>query len=106
MARTKTQNTDHSYFRAAERCGWSRKKAREMMKLASRYGTAVGNMPPGPIRNYLSKKQWSNPSKRIKLYQKYIFIFCSTSTRCITVYPLPVELSGESEKKDEKFIIY
>ena len=92
MSRIKTNNTDHAYFRAAERCGWGKKKAREMMKLASRYGTAVGNMEAGPIRNYLAQKQWGNPHKRIKLYQDFIFVFCSTSTRCITVYPLPEEL--------------
>ena len=105
MSRVKTQNTDHSYFRAAERCGWGKKKAREMMKMASRYGKSYGHFPEGPIRDFLEKKQYGSPSKRIKLYQNYIFVFCSTSTRCITVYPLPPELSGESEKKDE-FIIY
>jgi len=92
MSRMRTNNTDHSYIRAAERCGWSRKKAREMMKLASRYGVAVGNMEAGPIRNYLAQKQWGNPHKRIKLYQNYIFVFCSTSTKCITVYPLPTDI--------------
>ena len=105
MARVKTQNTDHSYLRAAERCGWGKKKAREMMKMASRYGKSYGHFPEGPIRDFLEKKQFGSPSKRIKLYQNYIFVFCSTSTRCITVYPLPAELSGESEKNNE-FIIY
>ena len=104
MSRVKTQNTDHSYERAAMRCGWSRKKAREMMKLASRYGTAPGNLPEGPIKNFLAARQ-DFTRRRVKLYQGYVFIFCSTSTRCITVYPLPPELSGESEKKNE-FIIY
>ena len=99
MARIKTQNTDHSYLRAAERCGWSKRKAREMMKAASRYGMAVGNMQPSLLRNYLAQKQWGNPHKRIKLYQNYIFVFCSTSTRCITVYPVPAEFLEESEKK-------
>ena len=93
MSRIRTTNTDHSYIRAAERCGWGKKKAREMMKLASRYGTAVGNMENGSIRNYLAQKQWGNPHKRIKLYMNYIFVFCSTSTRYITVYPLPTELT-------------
>jgi protein tyrosine phosphatase (PTP) superfamily phosphohydrolase (DUF442 family) len=92
MSRVKTQNTDHSYFRAAERCGWGKKKAREMMKLASRYGMAYAHLAAGPVRDFLERKQIGNPHKRIKLYQDFIFVFCSTSTKCITVYPLPEEL--------------
>jgi protein tyrosine phosphatase (PTP) superfamily phosphohydrolase (DUF442 family) len=97
MSRVKTQNTDHSYIRAAERCGWGKKKAREMMKQASRFGIAAGNISPSPLQEYVAKKQYGNPYKRIKLYQGYIFVFCSTSTRCITVYPVPKELLEESE---------
>ena len=100
MSRVKSSNTDHSYLRAAERCGWYPKKAREMMKMASRYGKSVGNIEPGPIKNYMAQKQWGNPHKRVKLYQGYIFVFASTSTRCITVYPLPDELK-EGETKNE-----
>ena len=92
MSRVKTQNTDHSYLRAAERCGWGKKKARDIMKLAQRYGKCVGNLDPGPIKNYLAKKQWGNPHKRIKLYENHIFVFASTSTKCITVYPVPDEI--------------
>ena len=54
-------------------------------------------MEPGPEKDFVSKKQQGNPHKRIKLYQGYVFVFCSTSTKCITVYPLP-DLAGESEK--------
>jgi len=89
MSRTRTQNTVHSYERAAERCGWSKRKAKEMMKLASRYGTAAGNIPPGPIQDWVMARQVST-HRRIKLYQGYIFVFASTSTRCITVYPMPL----------------
>lgn len=96
MSRVKTQNTDHSYMRAAERCGWHRKKAREMMRLASRYGIAPGNMQPGPIKDFLSARQ-DFTHRRIKLYQGYVFVFCSTSTRCITVYPLPDNLLQKNE---------
>lgn len=92
MSRIKTNNTDHAYFRAAERCGWGKKKAREMMKLASRFGVSAGNIVSGPLQEYVARKQYGNPSKRIKLYQDYIFVFCSTSTRCITVYPVPEEI--------------
>jgi len=99
MSRVKTTNTDHSYLRAAERCGWGKKKAREMMKQASRFGTSAGNMEPSPLQAYIAKKQYGNPHKRIKLYQGYIFVFASTSTKCITVYPVPDEFTGESEKE-------
>ena len=99
MSRVKTQNTDHSYLRAAERCGWHKKKAREMMKMASRYGKSYGHFSDGPVKDFLERKQSGNPSKRIKLYQNYVFVFCSTSTRCITVYPLPDELFQKNETK-------
>ena len=97
MSRVKTQNTDHSYLRAAERCGWGKKKAREMMKMASRYGKSYGHFADGPVKEFLEKKQFGNPSKRIKLYQNYVFVFCSTSTKCITVYPLPNTLFQRTE---------
>ena len=100
MSRVKTTNTDHSYLRAAERCGWGKKKAREMMKQASRFGISAGNLPPGPEKNFLAKKQYGSPSKRIKLYQGYVFVFCSTSTRCITVYPLPDLAESEIEPNE------
>ena len=86
MSRTKTQNTDHSYDRAAERCGWSKQKATTMMRLAQRYGKCFGNLPEGPLREFLEKKQ-AKQARRIKYYAGYIFVFSSTSTRCITVYP-------------------
>lgn len=91
MARNKVRNTDHSYLRAAQRCGWGKRKARGMMQQASRFGISAGNMAPGPERDFLEKKQWGSPTKRIKFYQGYIFVFCSTSTRCITVYPYEEE---------------
>lgn len=96
MSRVKTQNTDHSYYRAAERCGWGKKKARDIMKRASRYGKAPGNLTPGPVKDYLVRKQVCT-NKRIKLFENHVFVFCSTSTRCITVYPLPDELLQKNE---------
>jgi len=99
MSRVKTQNTDHSYIRAAERCGWSKKKAREMMRLASRYGTAAGNLQPGPVKDFITARQECT-HRRIKLYQGYVFVFASTSTKCITVYPL--EIGKELQETEEK----
>lgn len=93
MSRVRTQNTDHSYYRAAERCGWGKRKARDMMKAAQRYGKMCDNLPEGDLRTFLEKKQ-AGQHRRIKYYCGYIFVFCSTSTRCITVYPY-----GPEEKK-------
>ena len=86
MSRVKAPNTDHSYYRAAERCGWSKRKAREMMKEAQRHGKTYGNLPDGELRNFLEARQIGQ-HRRIKFYAGYIFVFASTSTRCITVYP-------------------
>ena len=91
MSRVKTQNTDHSYFRAAERCGWGKKKARDRMKAAQRHGKMYGNLSDGELRSFLKARQVGQ-SRRIKYYAGYIFVFASTSTRCITVYPYPKEL--------------
>jgi len=93
MSRIRTQNTDHSYYRAAERCGWGKKKARDMMKLAQRYGKMCGNLPEGELRTFLEQKQFGQ-NKRVKYYAGYIFVFCSTSTRCITVYPYEGKVEG------------
>ena len=90
MSRVKVTNTDHSYYRAAERCGWGKKKARDMMKAAQRYGKMYGNLPDGELRNFLRSRQVGQ-YRRIKYYAGYIFVFASTSTRCITVYPYPKE---------------
>ena len=88
MSRVKSKNTDHSYLRAAERFGWSKKKAKEMMQLASRHGVSVGNMRKGPLQEWLLEHQIYT-HRRIKLYKGYVFVFASTSTKCITVYEAP-----------------
>ena len=90
MSRVKATNTDHSYYRAAERCGWGKKKARDMMKAAQRYGKMYGNLPDGELRSFLKSRQVGQ-HRRIKYYAGHIFVFASTSTRCITVYPYPKE---------------
>lgn len=90
MARSKVKNTNHAYYRAAERCGWNRKKAREMMTKAQRFGLAFNNMKDGPEKEFVKSRQLQT-NRRIKYYNGYLFVFCSTSTRCLTVYP--VELS-------------
>lgn len=90
MSRTKAKNTYHSYFRAAERFGWSKDQARKFMKQASRYGKSWENIEPGPLKEFMKKKQQCTP-RRIKYYVGYIFVFASTSTRCFTVYKPDLE---------------
>jgi hypothetical protein len=99
MSRLKARNTNHAYFRAAERCGWDKKKAEQMMRYASKNGKAPYSLPPGPERDYLIRKQQCT-HRRIKLYLGYVFVFASTSTKCFTVYPMP-----EEEKIYEAFNI-
>ena len=58
-----------------------------MMRLAQRNGVSPLSCRPGPLRDFLIDKQLGNPHRRIKFYAGHIFVFCSTSTKCITVYP-------------------
>ena len=95
MSRVKAANTDHAYLRAAERIGLSKRKAAELMRSAQRQGIAPLNCPPGPLRDYLIDKQLDNEHRRIKFYEGYIFVFASTSTKCITVYKAPAECFAE-----------
>lgn len=95
MARNKVRNTAHSYLRAAQRCGWNKHYAKTMMKAAQRYGKTYGELRDSPLKEFLEKKQNSN-YRRIKYYNGYIFVFASTSTRCITVYPF-IESGNEGE---------
>lgn len=90
VSRVKATNTGHSYYRAAERCDWGKKKARDMLKAAQRYGKMHGNLPDGELWRFLKSRQVGQ-HRRIKYYAGYIFVFASTSTRCITVYPYPKE---------------
>ena len=85
MSRTKVQNTDHAYMRAAERCGWSKRKAKDMMKAAQRFGKVYTDFPEGELHDFL-KARHKSQHRRIKYYEGYIFIFASTSTKCITVF--------------------
>ena len=90
MGRVEVTSTDHCYYRAAERWGREKKKARDMMKAAQKYGKMYGNLPDGELRSFLKSRQVGQ-CRRIKYYAGYIFVFASTSTRCITVYPYPKE---------------
>jgi hypothetical protein len=66
------------------------------MKEAQRHGKTYANLPEGELKNFLEARQ-KNQHRRIKYYNGYIFVFASTSTRCITVYPYEPEKKAESE---------
>lgn len=90
MARNKTKNCNHAYYRASERCGWDRKTADLMMKLASKKGLSPENLGEGEQADLLRFRQLKT-CRRIKYYKGYVFIFASTSTRCYTVYPFDLK---------------
>lgn len=92
MSRNKTKNSAHAYERAAERLGWSKRKAKEEMAFARQGGLSVGELKPGALRDWLYAKQRGTPRK-LKIWKGCVFVFCSTSTRCLTVYPLPEAFS-------------
>lgn len=92
MSRTRAKNCNHAYYRASERCGWDKKTADRMMKLARMYGIAPENLKGGEGADLLRFRQYKT-NRRIKYFQGYVFIFASTSTRCYTVYPF--DLGGK-----------
>lgn len=94
MSRKRQPNTDHAYFRAAERCGWTKSKAKQMMKDASRYGKSCDILEPGHLQDFIKVRQIGT-NRRIKYFQGYIFVFASTSTRCYTVYKYEGECDGQ-----------
>ena len=96
MSRTKSENTDHAYLRCAERCGWTKKKAREMIKLANRHGKTYDHIENKEISDFIKARQVGT-CRRIKYYAGFIFVFASTSTRCYTVYPCPIENKEQGE---------
>ena len=98
MSRTRVPNTDHSYFRAAERCGWTRYVAKKMIKDAQRYGKTYDHIKDNKeLADFMKARQVST-RRRIKYYLGYIFVFASTSTRCYTVYKYEGVNTNESNE--------
>ena len=93
--RTKAPNVDHAYLRAAQRCGWSKPKARKMMREASLYGKSFDHIDDPEISEFVRVRQVCT-RRRIRYYKGYIFVFASTSTRCYTVYKY-----GENDGNEE-----
>ena len=99
MSRTKIKNSAHSYERAKERTNIPKRRIKQMMKQASISGVAYGNLPNGPIKDYIGTK---GNSKRVKVYMNHVFIFAKNSTACITMYPLDQELIDAQKEYDSK----
>lgn len=97
MSRSRQPNTDHAYYRAAERCGWTKYVAKQMMKDAQRYGKTFVQVEDKELAEFMKARQvgtW----RRIKYYLGYIFVFASTSTRCYTVYKYEGVNTNESNE--------
>lgn len=100
MSRIKRKNPIHVFKRAAERTDFSKREAQRLIKEAQTAGKAYGNIPPGPLADYIKSK---GNTKRVKVYQGYVFIFARTSTACITMYPIPEEvLKAQDEFEKNK----
>ena len=90
MGLTKTKTTRHSLERLKTRLGvTNRRVAERMIKEASRYGKKVESFEDGPLKDFLQNK--ANAGKRVRVFKNTIFIFCKTSNRCLTCYPIPEE---------------
>ena len=87
MSIHRTRNTVHSYDRAKERFGLSRETTKLMIKNALYYGISPDKLEDEELKRELLHKQACN-RKRIKIYKGKVFVFCKTSTKCITIYPL------------------
>lgn len=90
MSMNKKRNTKHSYDRSKERFGLSKSTTKLMIKNAYLFGASPNDLKDENLKAKLLHKEKSN-HKRIKVYKNKIFVFCSTSTKCITIYPVDSE---------------
>lgn len=104
MSRRKVSNTLHSYDRAIERAGLTRSEAKRLMKMASGFRQSIeSEVKPGPIKDFLLRKTMNG--KRIKLLEGYVFVFCKTSTRCLTMYKLDENVRKAQELYDAGYLV-
>lgn len=85
MSRRRISNTKHSFKRAKERTELTKDEAKCLIREASVKGKAWGNLPEGPLKEFVKKR---SKYKRVKYYRGYIFVFNKTSSSCITMYPV------------------
>lgn len=117
MSIKRVSNSNHAYERSKERFGLTKSISAKMIKNAYMHGIPVRSLPEGPVKDYLLKKQ-NRTRKRMKVYDNKVFIFASTSTACITAYPIPEDLiesarnmpepTGEAEivKEGNSYTVY
>lgn len=82
-----TEDSVHSYNRAKERGGMSRKKAFKMMSLARERGITSESCRWSLDRNFLARR--TNEVSLAIAYNGYCFIMDRMTMNCITIYPLP-----------------
>lgn len=99
MSRIKAKDSVHVFERVAERTTLSKRDAKRLIKEAQTAGKAYSNIPPGPLADYIKSK---GTTKRVKVYQGYVFIFARTTTACITMYPIDEEVLKAQEEFDKK----
>lgn len=82
-----TENTYHSYVRAKERAGLSRKRAERLMELAKYRGIGYEDCKWRMDKNYLMNR--TDERSKAVAYNGYCFILDSETLECITMYSLP-----------------
>ena len=97
MSRTKHRHnlTTHAFVRSTERSTFSKKEVEMYSKIAARKGLAAENICGNKaLRQYVKAR---SRFKRVKVYLDYIWVFCNTSNRLITFYPVPEHLKKSTE---------
>lgn len=82
-----TENSRHSYVRAKERAGLSRKRAERLMELARYRGIGYEDCKWRLDKDYLMNR--TGDGAKAVAYNGYCFILNSETLECITMYSLP-----------------
>ena len=81
------ENSHHSYVRAKERAGLSRKRAERLMELARYRGIGYEDCKWRLDKDYLMNR--TGDGAKAVAYNGYCFILDSETLECITMYSLP-----------------
>jgi hypothetical protein len=81
------ENTHHSYVRAKERAGLSRKRAERLMELARYRGIGYEDCKWRLDKEFLMTR--TGDGAKAVAYNGYCFILNSETLECITMYSLP-----------------
>ena len=97
MSMIKRKPTSHSFQRSKERFGLTKETTEKMIKNAYLYGISPDKLEDERLKKILVNRQkWKH--KRLKIYNKKVFVFSMNSTRCITIYTLE-SVESEGKKK-------